>query len=309
MFPRNGISISADYVASVRVGSRPPHSVENWAYAPLSPGVVSPSHSKTNVVDGESLHRALTQTVQRTGLLRKEVNLLVPDISARVFLFSLESLPSRSGDFLDLLRFKVKKSLPFSVEEAALSYSVQTLGATHLEVILTVINKSVLREYEIAVESLGLQPGFVTVEHFGIAQLLDLQAQDWRSRSTLLFRLAPRSFTTSIYHQGYLRFYRAVEKDYSVNQASNITPESLFDEIYPSLAYFQDKFESKIEMMYLSGLPGGNERVYAALQKLAGCPAAEVRAERAVGTVSGRMNSDQVNQMFAPLIGMELGAT
>jgi type IV pilus assembly protein PilM len=309
IFPRNAVLITADYVASVRVGSRPPHPIENWAYAHLPPGAVSPSHSKTNIMDGEALHRALTQTVQHTGLFRKEVNLLIPDLSARVLLISLESLPGRSGDLLELLRFKVKKSLPFSVEEASLSYQVQTLGASHFEVILTVINKSVLREFEGAVESLGLEPGFVTVEHFGITQLLEVQAQDWRSRSTLLFRLTPRCSTTSIHHLGYLRFYRAVEKDYSLSQASSITPESLFDEIYPSLAYFQDKFEKQIEMIYLSGLPIGSEGIYAAIQELSGCPVAEVRADRIIGTGPNRMNNDQVNQMFAPLIGLELGVT
>ncbi|MBZ5537138.1 MAG: hypothetical protein LAO31_14380 [Acidobacteriia bacterium] len=309
IFPRNAIAISGDYIAAVRMGPRPPHPVESWAYVPLPAGVVSASHSKTNIVDSEALHRALTQTVQRTGLSGKEVNLLIPDLSARVLLLSLESLPGKSSDLLELLRFKVKKNLPFSVEEASLSYHVQTLGASHLEVILTVINKSVLREYEGAVESLGLEPGFVTVEHFGITQLLELQAQDWRSRSTLLFRLAPRFFTTSIHHHGFLRFYRTVEKDYSLDQASSLTPESLFDEIYPSLAYFQDKFQNKIEMIYMSGLPTGSERIYAAIQRLADCPVAEVRTERAGATGSGRVNGDQMNQMFAPMIGLELGAS
>ncbi|MBZ5553589.1 MAG: hypothetical protein LAO21_12770 [Acidobacteriia bacterium] len=295
-------------MASVRSGARPPHPVENWAYASLPAGVVSPSHSKTNILDSEALHRALTQAVQRTGLARKEVNLVIPDLSARVLLITLETLPGRAGDLLELLRFKVKKSLPFSVEEAALSYQIQTLGASHFEVILTVINKSVLREYEEAVERLGLEPGFVTVEHFGITQLLELQTQDWRSRSILLFRLAPRSFTTSIHHHGFLRFYRTVEKEYTLDQASSFTPEALFDEIYPSLAYFQDKFQNKIEMIYLSGLPTGSERIYSAFKKLSDCPVAEVRTERAGGTGSAHVNGDQMNQMFAPLVGLELGA-
>lgn len=307
IYPRNAVSISADYVASVRVSARSPHAVENYSHTLLPTGVVSPSFSKTNVTDSEALHRALTQTIQRTGSSRKEVNLLIPDLSARVFLLSLESLPGRSSDLIDLLRFKVKKSLPFPIEEASLSYQVQTLGPSHFEVILTVINRSVLREYESAVEALGLEPGFVTVEHFGIAQLLELQTQDWRSRSTLLFRLAPRSFTTSIHHNGFLSFYRAVEKDYSLNQASSLTPEALFDEIYPSLAYFQDKFQNKIEMIYLSGLPTGSERIYAAIQKLSDCPVAEVRTELTKAAGSVRLNGDQVNQMFAPLIGLELG--
>lgn len=252
------------------------------------------------------LQQALSQAVQRGGLSRKEVNLLIPDTTARVFLISLESLPARAVDLTQLLQFKVKKSIPFSIDEAAMSYQVQNLTPTHYEVILTVMNRSILKEYESTVEAVGLEPGFVTVEHFGIAQLLDTQSQAWRSKATLLFRLAPRAFTTSIYHQGHLRFYRAVEKDYRPAQAASLTPEMLFDEIYPSLAYFQDKFQNRIEAIYFSGLPFSGDRFCAAIQKLSECATHEIRLERAVGGTSP-LGSDELNQVFAPLVGVELG--
>jgi|GEM_PF-7027976 len=307
VFPRSAVSISADYVASIRVSTRPPHPVENCAYTPLPAGVVVPSHAKPNISDPEGLHRALKQAIQHTGLFHKEVNLLIPDVSARVFLVSLESLPGKRNELVELLRFKVKKSLPFSIDEAVLSFQVQTLAPSRFEVILTVINQAILREYENAMEAVGLEPGFVTVEHFGIAHLLDLQARDWQSRSTLLFRLAPRFFTTSIYHQGFLRFYRSMEKDYSSLQPPPANPEMLFDEIYPSLVYYQDKFQKRIEMIYVSGLPAGSEGFWAAIQKLAECPVTEIRADRAMGAVPGKLNANEMNQMLAPLIGVELG--
>jgi type IV pilus assembly protein PilM len=310
VYPRNVISISADYVAAVRGGKSSVATIEGSAHIPLAPGVVVPSHSKVNIIDPAALHRALVQAVERAGLSRKEVNLLIPDVTARVFLIPLETLPGKPADLEQLLRFKVKKSVPFAIEEAAVSYQVQTLSSSHYEVILTTINRDILHEYENAVGSVGLEPGFVTVEHFGVAQLLDRQSQDWRSRSTLLFRLSPRSFTSSIYHQGALRFYRSVEKGWGpFSKESPVTVEMMFDEIYPSLAYFQDKFESKVQLIYFSGLPAGGDRICAALQKLAECPVAEVRTERVVGGGLSQMNPEQLNQVFSPLIGMELGAT
>jgi hypothetical protein len=307
-FPRHAMAIAADHVASVRVGAAPSRLLENSALVPLAAGIVTPSYAKPNIADREALVRALSQATQRTGVFRKEVNVLIPDATARVFLLTLESLPAKSAEFLPLLQFKVKKSLPYPIEEAAMAYQVQTLTPSHHEVILTVIHRDILREYESVIEEIGLEPGFVTVEHFGVAQLLDKQASDWRSRATLLFRLAPRSFTTTIYKDGYLRFYRAVEKDYLPAQLGALTAEALFDEIYPSLAFFQDKFENKVEMIYLSGLSTGGDRLCSALQKLTECPVTEVRAERAVGAIASHITVDQMSQVFAPLLGVELGA-
>lgn len=306
VFPRHAVSIASEYVACVRVGKTPAHSVESAAVAPLAAGVVAPSHSKPNISDREAVQRALSEAVQRAGLFRKEVNLLLPDAAARVFLIPLETLPGKSAELVQLLRFKVKKSLPFSVEEAALCYQIQTLSPTHYEIILSVMDRGILREYESVVEAVGLEPGYVTVEHFGVAQLMDRQVRDWRAHATLLFRVAPHMFTTSIYDQGQLRFYRSVEKEVSSGQIAALTPEGLFDEIYPSLAYFQDKYEHAIEKIYFSGLPAGSESICAAIQKMAECPAAEIRVERTVGALN--VSADQMSQVFAPLIGIELGA-
>ena len=282
--------------------------VESAAVAPLEAGVVTPSHSKTNLNDRDAVQRALSQAIQRTGLFRKEVNLLVPDGAARVFLINLESLPGKAAELVQLLRFKVKKSLPFSIDEAALSYQIQSLSASHHEIILTVMDRGILREYESVVEAAGLEPGFVTVEHFGIAQLMDRQVRDGRTHATLLLRMTPHMFTTSIYDQGLLRFYRSVEKDVSSGQIASLTPEALFDEIYPSLAYFQDKFQHPVKRIYFSGLPAGRESLCASIQKMTECATAEIRVERAVSAGAVNVTPDQMTQVFAPLIGIELGA-
>ncbi|MDD5541607.1 MAG: pilus assembly protein PilM [Acidobacteriia bacterium] len=307
-FPRHAISISADYVASMRVSGGVTPAVENLACLPLASGVVVPSHSNPNILDRAAMQRALHSVVQKTGSLRKEVNLLIPDTVARVFVIPLEHVPTQSGDMVQLLQFRVKKSIPFPLEEAALAYQIQTLGPDQHEVVLTVMQRSILREYESAVEALGLDPGFVTVEHFGVAGLMEKQPADWKTKPTLLFRLAPRCFTTSIFHDGFLRFYRALERDYSVGSSAGLTAEVLFDEIYPSLAYFQDRFERRIEKILLSGLGVPNEPLCQAIQKLAECPTAEIRAERSVSRLASGASTDQVNQVFAPLIGLELAA-
>lgn len=306
-FPNNAITITADHVAALRVAAPSGMTVENSAFVPLAPGVVKPSSGEPNIADPDALHHALTQAAQRTGLFGKEVNLLIPDITARVFLVTLESLPKKAEDLAELLRFKVKKSVPFPIEEAALACEVQTLTSSHYEVILTVLNRSILREYENAVEALNVDAGFVTVEHFGVAQLLDRQTQEWGGRSTMLVRLTPRSMTTSIYHHRYLRFYRTVEKNFALTPATSVTAEMLFNEVYPSLAYFQDKFQQPVELIYLSGLPAGGESLCAAIQKLAECPVTELRTERAIAGGSSLPASAPMNQAFAPLIGVELG--
>ncbi len=306
-FPRSAVSISAENVAAIRVGAQVPLSLIGSAVVPLPAGAVVPSHTKPNLVDRQSVERALVQAVEKTGLFRKEVNLLIPDFAARVFVINLEVIPSKGADLVQLLRFKVKKSVAFPVEEAALAYQVQTLSPSQHEVILTILSREILEEYESVARAAGLEPGFVTVEHFGVAQLMDRMARDWKSKSTLLFRMAPNTMTSSIYHRGFLRFYRAVEKDRPSSQQPSLSAEALFEEVYPSLAYFQDKYEHPIEVIYFSGLPADGERLCAGVQKLSECRALEIRADKAVAAGASSVGPAQINGVFAPLIGMELG--
>jgi len=56
----------------------------------------------------------------------REVTLVVPDAAARVLLVDFDELPAKAAEALPVVRFRLKKLLPFDADEAAVSYQVMS---------------------------------------------------------------------------------------------------------------------------------------------------------------------------------------
>ncbi len=55
----------------------------------------------------------------------KDVIAIVPDAAVRVMLVEFDTLPSDHEEALGVVRFRLKKSLPFDVDKAKVSYHAQ----------------------------------------------------------------------------------------------------------------------------------------------------------------------------------------
>ncbi len=52
------------------------------------------------------------------------MTLVIPDTSVRVFVLDFDSLPAKAAEAVPVLRFRLRKMVPFDVEHAALSYQI-----------------------------------------------------------------------------------------------------------------------------------------------------------------------------------------
>ena len=51
---------------------------------------------------------------------------MVPDSTVRVLLLDFDSLPSKAAEALPVVRFRLKKLLPFDADDAAVSYQIMS---------------------------------------------------------------------------------------------------------------------------------------------------------------------------------------
>ncbi len=58
----------------------------------------------------------------QAGRKRKDVALILPDFCTRMTVLDFDSFPSDAKEQASLVRFRLKRSVPFDVESAALSY-------------------------------------------------------------------------------------------------------------------------------------------------------------------------------------------
>jgi type IV pilus assembly protein PilM len=146
--PRIACEISADRVLAGKLADTG-GVVDSVAVRELPPGSVVPDLTENNILQPEVVRKAINDAVGSVaGRLRDVVGVL-PDAAVRVVLLDFDTLPSSPAEAEGVVRFRLKKSLPFDVDKAKVSYHVQqSLGG--LRLVAAVALASVIEDYEAA---------------------------------------------------------------------------------------------------------------------------------------------------------------
>lgn len=235
--------MAADRISFVRWSHR--GVVEGLAVEALPPGALVPSAMESNIVDLPAVQSALQRACNQLHVREDDAALLVPDPVIRVFVQHFEDFPRSSQEALPLLRWKLRKSVPFDVEEMLLSYVRQAPRERGVNVVTALARFPVVREYEEVVRAAKLRPGIVLSSSIAAAALLEDE------RPTLLVRVAGRALTTAIVRGAVLCSYRCTDLPMDRN---DLPPRVLLDEIFPIAAYYQDTWREEIQLVKVAGL-------------------------------------------------------
>lgn len=288
--PEPVIEISATHVAAAQwKGSH----LQSYGVEPLATGAVMPSPVETNVTQPDAVRAAMRRVMSRVGNLSGPVALLVPDPVVRVFILPFEDLPRRAEDALPLLRWRLKKSVPFDVEETAVSWSRQTARFGKLEVIAAVARQSIVREYEALVESCEAKPTVVLSSALAAVPLLP------QTGSTLLLRVAGRTLTTVIVRGSTLCLYRSTEL---LAPRAQLASKWVLEEIFPASAYFQDTWDETIDRVLLAGIEEDEDLLAAAVENELKIPVRALRAAEISGSLD-RGAQELMRKGLDPLAG------
>src|SRR6516162_10270770 len=156
--PAMAFEISEMGIAAARVGPR-----TEMAFRPLQPGVLSVSPVKENVVAPDDFHTAVASVVNGSAARkRRDVALILPDFSTRIAVLDFDEFPADPKEQLSLVRFRLKRSVPFDVEAAAISYFAQTGANKKTDVLVVMAPLEIVSRYEAPFRVAGMNPGFVT---------------------------------------------------------------------------------------------------------------------------------------------------
>jgi len=119
------------------------------AFAPLEEGVLSASPLRDNVLKADVLTAAVERIVGASAnRKRRRVVLVLPDFCARVAVLDFDAFPSDAAEQLSLVRFRMKKSVPFDVEDSAISYYAQQGPDKRVSVVVVVAGLEIVARYE-----------------------------------------------------------------------------------------------------------------------------------------------------------------
>jgi len=272
--PKLACEISADRVLAGRVADRG-HNIEMCAAGELKPGTVVPDLTETNLKEPEAIRAAIRETLGSLSGRSRDVIAILPDVAVRVVLLDFETLPSKRADAEGVIRFRLKKSLPFDVDKAKISYQTET-SATGVRLIAAVALNSVVEDYEAAFRDAGYTPGVVMP-----SMLAALGAAD-ASRPTLVVKVDARTISIAILDKQQLLLFRTLEN----TRGLTVSGEQLADEVYPSIVFFQDTYHLNIEKIFVAGL-SDTDGALAAFQSQVGMEVHELVAASQLGTTYG----------------------
>ncbi|MGB6876428.1 MAG: hypothetical protein WBD87_10385 [Candidatus Acidiferrales bacterium] len=290
--PNMVLEVASTHVAAARWGRDLAH-LTAFAVEQLPAGAVTPSATQTNIADREAVRAAIHSVLSRVPKQGPDVALLLPDPSIRVFILPFDTFPRRADDALPLLRWRLKKSLPFDAEEAVLSWMRQPSRDGKVEIVAAVARQKIVREYESAVEGEGLLAGVVQSATLATLPILN------PSSATLLARLSARNLTTVIVRGETMCVYRSTELGLD---AQGLKPQAIFDEVFPAVAFYQDTWGGKVEQLCIAGFGVGEEELREALSRELGCPAEPLATGREF-TAEARL---LVAQGLEPLVGWQM---
>lgn len=192
-------------------------------------GVVAPGLKVGNIADREAIvaavRQALNEVAGRAAVksAERDVTLIVPDAAARVFLLDFDQLPTKASEAMPVVRFRLKKLLPFDAESAAVSYQVLPGERSSVRVVAVAMPGDVLSEYEGVVKAAGYLPGAVLP-----GTLAALAGLDETDDPILVVNAELGGVTTAIVRGGNLLLHRMLDLSDTANPpALPVEPDAL----------------------------------------------------------------------------------
>jgi type IV pilus assembly protein PilM len=249
-------------VSDAAGGGRPPAAVElapegvlaaalgavgqptSYAFVPLPPEALTPGVADANIRNKEAVADAIRTALNQVSPRLRAVTLIVPDTSVRVFVLDFDSLPAKAIETVPVLRFRLRKMVPFDVEHAAVSYQMLVQEPGNVKVLATVMPGPALAEYEAVVRAAGYEPGAVLPSSLAALAALD------SLEPILAANLTAQALTTSITSGQNLLLFRTVELPED--------PGTRLYEVQRSIAvaaaYYEDKLVARPRKLHYAGI-------------------------------------------------------
>jgi type IV pilus assembly protein PilM len=240
--PRLACEVTPTGVIAARASDKAPR-LEVFTGRRLPEGVIMPGTGGPNVLDANALRTALNGALGAVAGKSRDVIVVLPDNAIRVVLLDFEALPANAGEAEPVIRFRLKKSLPFDVEQSVLSYDVTRANGS-VRVVAAVSPRSIIEEYEKVFRDAGYVPGVVLPSSLAALGLVEGE------RPTLVLKVEPSSMTITAMERQELRLVRSLENP----QGANVSAADLTEAVLPSIVFFEDTFAARIERIYVGGI-------------------------------------------------------
>ncbi len=215
------------------------------AFVPLQEGMIAAGLTTPVFLDRDAAFTSLKSALDAVEMRGRNWTLILPDACTRVLLLDFDTLPTKSHEVLPLVRFRLRRLVPFDVDTAAVSFqllksSSPDNGNAPVQVIAAAMPAEVRVEFESLMRSAEREPGILLPATLAaLAALPD-------TGSHLLVHTGLHSMTTAITRNGELILYRRTEH-------SETEPGEMAQAVLVAAAYYEDTLHTQLEEVWVAG--------------------------------------------------------
>ncbi len=241
--------LAAARPATAKRGSKEPAESYVYVYVSLPAGALVPGIEETNLRAPEVVTAAIRSALGEVSPRTRAITLILPDTLVRIFVLDFDSLPSKPAEAIAVVRFRLRKSVPFDVEHAGVSYQVLAEDKTRCKVLAAVMPGPILAQYETAVRAAGYEPGAVLPSSLAALEAVDTM------EAVLAANLSTLAITTAISNGQDLLLYRTLDlPEDPVQRVAEIQRS-----IAVAAAYYEDKLGSRPRQLHYAGIQKARE--------------------------------------------------
>jgi type IV pilus assembly protein PilM len=242
MFASNliGVEISQHGVTcALTGGSVAVPRVVRVAHAPFSPNTLHVSLREHNIIDPEAFVSGLKSAYNMLLCRSTMVAVSLPDAVSKILLLDLEGRFKSRAEALDLIRWKLKKSIPLDSSDTMIDYQQLTVRENgDLALLVAIASRTVISQYEELIMQAGLSPAYIDSNTFNICRVFDrrLSLQD----ECILITFYGNTLSIMAFDQGIPEFIRSKEL-YDTLPTDN----RVYMEINSSLLVYKERFPER----------------------------------------------------------------
>ena len=271
----------------------------------LPDGALVPSLTAVNAHDRPAVLSALTRLLEKMGRPRR-VGVVLPDVVGRVSLVRFAQVPAKEKDLEQLVRWQVRKSAPFAIEEAQVSYVPGIRAEDGQEFVVTLAKRDVITEYETLCAEAGAHAGLVDLATLNVVNVVlagtGAPTGDW-----LLVNIATDYTSIALLRGPNLIFFR--------NRVTE-TDGTLADLVHQSAMYYEDRIKGAgISRVILAGAATAGaqqssdvDQLRRSLEERLNTPVDAVDPRSAAALTDRITAAPALLDTLAPLVGLLLRA-
>lgn len=231
-----------------------------WAsQVEIPAGILLNSFTEPNITDVPSFVGLVERLVQKAGRRVRAVNVALPDHVSRVSILDFDSLQGKKDEVEQMLRWRVKKLLPFDVDQAAMRY--QYLGKfksndkDQHRFLVSIIKSDILSQYELVFREAGLKPIAIDLSSFCVWNLYeDFITKDSAGLSCFaIMMLTGGKLSVMVFEQGVPHFFRLKDMGGFDGEENGMTVTRILRELNASLTFYKENYgDLPVEKVYMT---------------------------------------------------------